>query len=103
MFRWRSIPALVALGAVLLLPACTEDMLDAENDLVVLNDSSCDVVVYVDGRKAFDVKSGSDRTLDDIGGGRHVFEALDGRGRLIERRSVELAGGEDFYWTLSAC
>ncbi len=103
MVAWRSLPALVVLVAVLLLPACTEDMFDAENDLVVLNDSSCDLVVYVDGRQAFDVKAGSDRTLDDIGTGRHVFEALDGRGRLVERRSVELAGGEDYYWTLGGC
>jgi len=91
------------LTAVFLLPACTEDMFDAENDLVFLNDSACDVVVYVDGREAFTVKAGSDRTLDDIGNGRHVLEALDHQGALVERRSVELAGGEDYYWILNDC
>jgi hypothetical protein len=102
----RHRPSLVALAAIcicLLLPACSEDMFDAESDLVVLNDSVCEVVVYVDGREAFVVKPGSDRTLDDIGNGRHVLEALDHQGSLIERRSVELAGGEDFYWILDDC
>jgi hypothetical protein len=98
-----SAPFLVVLCAALLLPACSEDMFDAESDLVVLNDSLCEVVVYVDGREAFVVKPGSDRTLDDIGNGRHVLEALDGRGSVVERRSVELAGGEDFYWILDDC
>jgi hypothetical protein len=95
--------ALVGLCAALFLPACSEDMFDAESDLVVLNDSMCEVVVYVDGREGFTVKPGSDRTLDDIGNGRHVFEALDARGGVIERRSVDLAGGEDFYWILDDC
>ncbi len=99
----RSIPAIIVLGAAFFLPACTEDMFDAENDLVVLNDSACDMVVYVDGREAFTVKAGSDRTLDDIGNGRHVLEALDHQGSLVERRSVELAGGEDYYWILNDC
>ena len=99
----RRAPALLVLGAALLVPACTQEMFDSENDLVVLNDSSCDVVVYVDGRQAFDLKPGSDRTLDDIGTGRHVLEALDGSGTMVERRSIELAGGEDYYWILSGC
>jgi hypothetical protein len=99
----RAIPVVLVLGIAFLLPACTEDMLDAENDLVVLNDSACDVVVYVDGREAFTVKAGSDRTLDDIGNGRHVLEALDDRGGMVERRSIELAGGEDYYWIVNDC
>ncbi len=78
-------------------------MFDAESDLVVLNDSVCEVVIYVDGREAFPIDPGSDRTLDDIGSGRHVFEALDARGNVIERRSVDLAAGEDFYWILDDC
>jgi hypothetical protein len=98
-----SLIALAAICISFLLPACSEDMFDAESDLVVLNDSVCDVVVYVDGREAFAVEPGSDRTLDDIGNGRHVLEALDHQGSLIERRSVELAGGEDFYWILDDC
>lgn len=78
-------------------------MFDTENDLVVLNDSACNIVVFVDGRQAFDLRAGSDRTLDDIGTGRHVLEALDSGGTLVERRSIELAGGEDYYWILSTC
>ncbi|MBW2531150.1 MAG: hypothetical protein JRI55_06690 [Deltaproteobacteria bacterium] len=78
-------------------------MFDAECDLVVLNDSACDLTVFVDGREAFQVRAGSDRTLDDIGGGRHVLEVLDERGGLVERRSVDLASGEDYYWILDDC
>ena len=33
----------------------------------------------------------------------HVLEALDSSGRLVQRRTVELATGEDFYWTLDSC
>lgn len=85
------------------LAACNSDVFDAESDLVVVNDSACDLVVYVDGREAFDVKAGSDRTLDDIGTGRHVIEALNSRGSLVERRSIELTSGEDYYWIVDDC
>jgi len=95
--------SVLLVGLCLVSQGCTEDMFDAESDLVVLNDSACDVAIYVDGREAFSVKAGSDRTLDDIGNGRHVLEALDRQGGLIERRSVELAGGEDYYWILDDC
>ncbi len=99
----RPVVVSLLLAATLLLPSCTEEMFDAENDLVVLNDSACDIHVYVDGREAFTIKAGSDRTLDDIGTGRHVLEALDTHGSLVERRSIELAGGEDYYWILTDC
>ncbi len=95
--------AALVLAGVVLLPACSDDPADDESDLAVVNDSACDLVVYVDGREALPVPAGSDATLDDIGSGRHVVEALDRRGRLVERRSVELAAGEDFYWTLDDC
>ena len=91
------------LALALLLTACSEDMFDAECDLVVLNDSACDLTIYVDGREAFVVRAGSDRTLDDIGPGRHVLESLDQQHTLVERRSVELANGEDYYWILDDC
>lgn len=99
--RPRSV--LAALVVALLLVACSEDMFDAECDLVVLNDSACDLSVYVDGREAFLVRAGSDRTLDDIGPGRHVLETLDQQRNLVERRSIELANGEDYYWILDDC
>jgi len=89
---------LLALGT-----ACNEDVFDAENDLVVLNESPCDVTVYLDGREAFLVQAGADMSLDDIGSGRHVVEALDARGNLVSRRAIELASGEDYYWILDTC
>ncbi len=49
------------------------------------------------------MRAGSDRTLDEVGPGRHVLEALDPQGRLVQRRVIELATGEDFYWTLDHC
>jgi hypothetical protein len=94
---------LLALATVLVLPACRDDVLDAECNLIVLNQSSCSLSIFVDGQEAFAVRPGSDRTLDDIGPGRHVLEAVDSQGKLIVRRPIELATGEDFYWTLDHC
>ncbi len=91
--------ALFCLG----LGACSDDMFDAESDLVVLNESLCDLTVYVDGREAFTVGSSSDRTLDDIGTGRHILEAVDESGALVERRTIDLASGEDYYLILDDC
>ncbi len=98
----RQIAALVLAGVVVL-PACSEDPVDNESDLAVVNDSACDLIIYLDGREALPVAAGSDATLDDIGSGRHVVEALDQRGQLVQRRAIELAPGEDFYWTLDDC
>jgi len=95
--------SLLVLAVALGLPACKDDVLDAECNLIVLNQSSCSLSIYVDGQEAFAVRPGSDRTLDDIGPGRHVLEAVDVQGRLILRRPIELATGEDFYWTLDHC
>ena len=91
------------LAVALLGSACDHDLLDSECDLVVLNHSGCALSIWVDGQEAFAVRAGTDRTLDDVGPGRHVLEALDPDGRLVQRRTVELAGGEDFYWTLDHC
>ena len=102
MARQRSLVVVlvfVLLGSL----GCSDEMFDAESDLVVLNESQCTAAVYVDGREAFVVESGSDRTLDDIGPGRHVLEALDAEGSVIERRTVELASGEDYYLILDDC
>ena len=91
------------LPLLLLCVSCSQELFDSESDLVVLNDSECAVRVIVDGREAFTVKPGADRILDGIGKGRHVLEAIDGSDRVIERRTVELSQGEDFYWTLDRC
>jgi hypothetical protein len=88
---------------VLALPACNQEPFDTECALVVLNETTCNLQIYVDGREALAVRSGTDRTLADIGPGRHVLEALDANGNLIKRQTIELATGEDFYWTLDRC
>jgi len=101
----RRYPGLAALLSMSLLAAmgCSGDVFDAECDLVVVNDSACDLTVFVDGREAFAVDAGSDRTLDDIGPGRHVIEALNVHGALVERRSIDLSASEDYYWIVSDC
>ncbi len=83
--------------------ACDRALPEAACDLLVVNDTACTIVVFVDGRRAFAVAPRSDRTLEDVGTGRHVLEAIDSRGNLIERRPIELAGGEDFVWTITHC
>lgn len=95
--------ALVSLLLVVCCSSCSQELFDAESDLVVLNDSGCALRIIVDGREAFTVKSGADRILDGVGKGRHIFEAVDLADRVVERRTVELSQGEDFYWTLEHC
>jgi hypothetical protein len=41
--------------------------------------------------------------VDNVGAGRHVLEVKDSAGRPIERRYVELAGGEDYHWRIETC
>lgn len=57
----------------------------------------------MDGREAFIVRSGSNRTLAEIGPGRHVLEVLEVRGTVARRRTNEPTDSEDFYWTLDRC
>ena len=99
----RLYPRVPILVLALALPACSQDHLESECNLVVLNETQCSVSVYVDGQEAFAVRAGSDGTLDDVGPGRHVLEAIDSQGRLVQRHVIELATGEDFYWTLDHC
>lgn len=82
---------------------CDERAFDSSCDVVVLNESACSLAIYVDGRQVTAVRPGSERAVPDIGSGRHILEALDAKGRLVQRRAVELATGEDFYWTLDSC
>ena len=103
MAQCRTVLRLVEVSLLVVASACAGDVFDSECDLVVLNDSACNLTVYVDGREAFEVKAGSDRTLDDIGPGRHVVETLSTGGRLVERRSIELTTGEDYYWIVDHC
>jgi hypothetical protein len=99
----RTLLVLSLLAVALTVSGCAQEHPDSECDLVVHNASACRLSIYVDGREAFAVRRESDRTLDDIGPGRHVVEAFDPAGKLVQRRTVELARGEDFYWALDTC
>jgi hypothetical protein len=101
--RVRLWPALVLLPLVVSTGGCRGHLFEHESDIVVVNQSSCTLTVFVDGWEAFTVRNESTRTVDNVGSGRHVLEAKDDLGRLVARRYVELHGGEDYYWRLEAC
>ena len=61
------------------------------------------LMVSVDGWEATSVEANQSRTVDNVGAGRHVLEVKDSAGRPIERRYVELAGGEDYHWRIETC
>jgi hypothetical protein len=96
--------ALALLVVVLGLAACDwHGHDDGQCDLVVVNDSSCDLKVMVDGWEAGTVRADSVRTIDDIGAGRHVVESVNRSGVVVERRTIELSHGEDYYWRITSC
>lgn len=101
--RVRVPPALFLLPLLVAAGGCRGEQFGAQSDVVVANSSSCNVTVYVDGWEAFTVAQDSGRTVDNVGSGRHVLEAKDEFGRLVERRYIELRGGEDYYWRIDAC
>jgi hypothetical protein len=76
---------------------------DAQCDLVVVNDSSCDLKIMVDGWEAGVVREHSVRTVDDIGSGRHIIETVDRNGTVVQRRYIELSRGEDYFWRVTSC
>jgi len=88
----------VSLGA-----GCRDRLFDSQSDVVVFNESSCVVTISVDGWEACTVHPDASRTVDNVGSGRHVLEAKDDLGRLVERRYVDLRRGEDYYWRLDSC
>jgi len=98
--RWLSLfPALV----MVLLTSCGRELPEDTNDLIVVNEGPCDLTIYVDGREVFEVEAGTDRALADIGQGRHIFEAVNSRGEVVERKMVDLPPAEDFYLVLDHC
>lgn len=88
---------------LVLLLSCSGELAEENNDLIVVNEAPCDVSIYVDGREAFQVEAGSDRVLADIGEGRHILEAVTRSGQVVERKMVELAPAEDFYFVIDNC
>jgi hypothetical protein len=102
--RWRPLLTLIVWPLLLLAVAgCRHHAWDGECDVVVLNTSHCDVTVFVDGWEAVTVEPDHSRTVDNIGSGRHVLESKDPTGALLERRYIDLRGGEDFYWHIDSC
>lgn len=101
--RGRSL-LLASLGVLVALSlGCGSNGWDEENDLVVINDTGCDLRVFVDGHEAFVVRDHTAKSLEDIGDGRHVLEALGDDGALVMRRSIHLDQGEDYYWRVDQC
>lgn len=101
--RVRVGPAALLLALALVAGACRDRLLEAQANVVVANLSGCSVTVYVDGWEACRVDQGASRTVDNVGSGRHVLEARDDLGRLVERRYVEMGGGDEFYWRIESC
>ncbi len=93
----------LALLFVLSAGACRDHLFGNETDVVVMNESQCDLTVFVDGWEAFTIRHGATQTVDNVGSGRHVLEAKDEVEQLVERRYVDLHDGEDYYWRLEAC
>jgi len=99
----RPLLAVCGFLAVLSVGGCRERLLDSQSDVVIVNSSRCQVTIAVDGWEACSVVSDSARTVDNVGSGRHILEAKDDLGRLIERRYIDLRRGEDYYWRLDTC
>jgi hypothetical protein len=94
--------AVLCMALLAVVGGCRND-LDGQCDLYIQNHSRCDIIVFVDGWEAAHVAASSTRTVDDIGDGRHVLEAKDKDGRLLERRNIDIDRGEDYYWRLDGC
>lgn len=90
-------------AVMVLLVGCGSDILDDKGDLIVVNESPCDVTVFVDGQEVLSVEAGSDRAFSDIGYGRHVIEAVNYRGEVVVRKVFDLAPAEDFYLVVNNC
>ena len=98
-------PLTVALLILPLLAAagCRDKLFGNETNVVVMNESHCDLTVYVDGWEAFKVPPGAAQTVDNVGSGRHVLEVKDQMDRLVDRRYVDLQDGQDYYLRLENC
>jgi hypothetical protein len=101
--RVRPLAAVLVVLPLLAAAGCRDHLFGNETDVVVVNDSQCDLTVSVDGWEAFTIRGGSTQTVDNVGSGRHVLEVKDKMDRLVERRYVELHDGEDYYWRLQSC
>lgn len=88
---------------ILLLGGCHDTLWNGNNDLIVANDSHCDLTIYVDGQRVGVAREDSMRTFEDIGDGRHTLEAKDDQGTVVERRVIDLDRHEDYYWHIERC
>jgi hypothetical protein len=101
--RVRVWPAVVLLPLVMAAGGCRDHLFGHQSNIVVANQSSWALTVFVDGWEAFTVGNDSTWTVDNVGSGHHVLEAKDDLGRLVGRRYIELHSGEDYYWRLETC
>ena len=99
----RTVSALLLLLPVMAGLGCRRHLFEHSSDVVVVNESRCDLTVFVDGWEALTIRHDSTQTVDNVGSGRHVLEAKDELGRLVERHYIELGSGEDYYWRLETC
>lgn len=91
--------AILALGA----GGCNDHWNHGDrSNVVVRNDSACDLRIFIDGYDEGIVHHNSTETIRDVGDGHHVLEAMDGT-RLIERRTVDLQRGDEYYWRIDSC
>ncbi len=95
--------SLALLPATALAAACIGHGLEGQSNLVVANSTRCTVSVSVDGWDAASVRPDESQTVDNIGAGRHVLEVKDDSGQLLDRRYIELAGGESYRWNVDSC
>jgi len=93
----------LVLAVVVGLAGCHDSFHDSQCDIFIANDSTCDLTIFVDGWEAGLIREGRTRTVNDVGPGRHVIEAVDRNNRVVERRTLDLGRGEDYYWRISSC
>jgi hypothetical protein len=100
--RVRVCLALLLLSLLLAAGGCSEHLFGVQSDVVFANLSSCRLIVNLDGWEAFTLGHDSRRAVDNVDSGRHVPEANDEAGHLVERRYIELRSGEEHYWRIDA-
>jgi hypothetical protein len=99
----RASATMLVLLALVAASGCRSRLFGRSSSIVVLNESQGSLTVFVVGSEALTVRHGFTRMIASMGSGRHVPEAKDGVGRRVERRHIELRGGQDYYWRIESC